>query len=285
MMVTATFRGSLMRHRFRGIALHLWTVDTTPFEQALGAAKEGGFDAVELRRVDFKRAERGLSNTEILGRVRTNGLPVSAVGCEYGWAFAAPEDRERLFASLEEACERAVTLDCATVMSGIGPGDASMEEGVANIRHAGEIVARHGLRLALEYQFQHPIVSRLDILRELIAKAGQRSVGLLLDAYHLQRGGRPGRGFEEVPGSEIFYVQYSDVPNAPPNAAPPVDRLPPGQGVVRWTELFQLLAAKGYEGWVSYEAPNPAHWAKPAVEVAREGAKAARRTLEIAFAG
>ena len=173
-----------MRHRFRGLALHLWTVDTTPLAEALGAAKAGGFDAVELRRVDFKRAEeRGLSTTEVLGRVKTNGLPVSAVGCEYGWTFAAKEDRERLFASLEEACERAVTLDCATVMSGIGPGAASLDEAVSNVRRAGEIVARHGLRLALEYQFQHPIVSRLEILRELIAKSGQKSVGLLLDAW------------------------------------------------------------------------------------------------------
>ena len=275
-----------MRHKFRGIALHLWTVDTTPLDGALRAAKDGGFDAVELRRVDFKRAEeRGLSTTEVLGLVCANGLPVSAVGCEYGWAFSAKEDRERLFASLEEACEKAVTLDCATVMSGIGPGAASLDDAVMNIRRAGEIVARHGLRLALEYQFQHPIVSRLEILRELIARAGQKSVGLLLDAYHLQRGGRPGRGFEEVPAAEIFYVQYSDVPNAPPNAAPPVDRLPPGQGVVRWSDLFQLLAAKGYEGWVSYEAPNPAHWAQPAIDVAGEGAKATRRALEIAFAG
>lgn len=274
-----------MRHRFRGLALHLWTVDTTPFEEALAAAKAGGFDAIELRRVDFKRAgEGGLSNTAVLGRVRANGLPVSAIGCEYGWAFAAKEDRERLFASLVEACERAVTLDCATVMSGIGPGTASMEDAVANVRRAGEIVARHGVRLALEYQFQHPIVSRLDILRELIAKAGQKSVGLLLDAYHLQRGGRPGCGFEEVPGSEIFYVQYSDVPDVAPNTAPPVDRLPPGRGVVRWSELFQLLAAKDYRGWVSYEAPNPAHWAQPAVDVAREGARATRRALEAAFA-
>lgn len=278
--------GEIMRHKFRGLALHLWTVDTTPLEEALGAAKEGGFEAVELRRVDFKRAEeRGQSTTEVLGRVRANGLPVSAVGCEYGWAFAAKEDRERLFASLQEACEKAVTLDCATVMSGIGPGTASLDEAVENVRRAGEIVARHGLRLALEYQFQHPVVSRLEILRELIAKAGQKSVGLLLDAYHLQRGGRPGRGFEEVPAAEIFYVQYSDVPNVPPNAAPPVDRLAPGKGVVRWSDLFQLLAAKDYRGWVSYEAPNPAHWAKPAVDVAREGASATRRALEIAFAG
>ncbi len=286
MMVTATFRGSPMRHRFRGIALHLWTVDTTPFEQALGAAKEGGFDAVELRRVDFKRAEeRGLSNTEILGRVRTNGLPVSAVGCEYGWAFAASEDRERLFASLEEACERAVTLDCATVMSGIGPGDASMEEGVANIRHAGEIVARHGLRLALEYQFQHPIVSRLDILRELIAKAGQRSVGLLLDAYHLQRGGASRarlRGSAGL-GDLLCSIQRRAERAAQRGTAGRSPAAGPGRGAL--DRAVPAAGGQGLRGLGELRSAQSAHWAKPAVEVAREGAKAARRTLEIAFAG
>ena len=83
-------------------------------------------------------------------------------------------DRERLWASLEEACENAVALDCATVMSGIGPGAAPFDEGVANVRRAGEIVARHGLRLALEYQFQHPIVRNLDILRDLVIAEEKR---------------------------------------------------------------------------------------------------------------
>lgn len=273
-----------MASRFSGIALHLWTVDTTPLEAALAAAKSGGFDAVELRRVDFKRCqERGLSDDSILDIVRGSGLKVAAVGAEYGWAFAARADRERLFSSMEEACEKAVALDCATVMSGIGAGDASIDEAVANVSRAGEMVAGYGLRLALEYQFQHPVVSSLDILRDLVARSRQPNVGLLLDTYHLQRGGRPGRGFDDVAGSEIFYVQFSDVPDAPPVSAPPTDRLPPGKGVVRWIDVLQSLAAKGYDGYLSYEAPNPAHWARPAADVAREGATATRNLLAQAF--
>lgn len=272
-------------HRFAGLALHLWTIDTTPLETALRAAKAAGFDAVELRRVDFKRChDRGLSNDAVLALVRDSGLKVSAVGAEYGWTFAAKDDRERLFASLEEACENAVALGCATVMSGIGPGAAPFDDGVANVRRAGEIVVRHGLRLALEYQFQHPIVRNLDILRDLIACAARPSVGLLLDAYHLQRGGRPGRGFDEVPGSEIFYVQFSDVPDAPPNGVPPTDRLPPGKGVVRWQDLFRSLADKDYDGYLSYEAPNPVHWARAAADVADEGVEATRHALAQTFA-
>jgi len=177
----------------------------------------------------------------------------------------------------------AVALGCDLMMSAIGPGAATTDEAVANIRRAGEIAGSFGLKLTLEYQFQHPVVSSLDILRDLIARAGSSNVGLLLDAYHLQRGGRPGRGFEDVPGAEIFYVQFSDVPNAPPPGLPPVDRLPPGKGIVGWTDLFGLLAEKGYGGYLSYEAPNPVHWQQAACETATQGADAARRMLAAAF--
>jgi 2-keto-myo-inositol isomerase len=273
-----------MTHTFRGLALHTWTVDTTPLEGALAAAKSAGFDAVELRRVDFMRCkERGLSNDAVLDIVRASGLPVSAMGVEYGWIFSGGDERERLFGAFREACENAVALGCGMMMSAIGPGIASTDEAIANIRRAGEIAAGFGLKLTLEYQFQHPVVSRLDILRDMIAKAGRKNVGLLLDAYHLQRGGRPGAGFKDVPAAEIFYVQFSDVPDAPPPSLPPVDRLPPGKGVVGWSDLFRLLAEKNYAGWLSYEAPNPAHWARPAAETAREGADAARRALAAAF--
>lgn len=273
-----------MTHKFRGLALHTWTVDTTSLEGALAAAKAGGFDAVELRRVDFMRCkERGLSNEAVLDMIRANGLPVSAMGVEYGWIFSTGEERERLFGAFREACENAVALDCGMMMSAIGPGTATTDEAVANIARAGEIAAGFGLKLTLEYQFQHPVVSSLDILRDLIRRAGRKNVGLLLDAYHLQRGGRPGAGFRDVPPDEIFYVQFSDVPDAPPPSLPPVDRLPAGRGVVGWSDLLRLLAEKNYTGWLSYEAPNPAHWARPATETAREGADAARRALATAF--
>lgn len=267
-----------MAHKFRGLALHTWTVDTTPLDGALAAAKAGGFDAVELRRVDFVR------HPNALDLVKNSGLPVACVGVEPGWIFSSKGgEQERLFGVFRESCQAAVALDCPMLMSALGPGNASVDEAVANIRRAGRIAAEFKLRLALEYQFQHPVVKSLDILRDVIARAGETNVGLLLDAYHLQRGGRPGAGFSDVPEAEIFYVQYSDVPDAPPNGPPPVDRLPPGKGVARWTDLFRLLAAKSYAGYISYEAPNPAHWQRSAADVAGEGVQATRQALAQAF--
>ena len=41
------------------------------------------------------------------------------------------------------------------------------------------------------------------------------------------------------------------------------DRLIPGQGKVRWAEVFALLEEKRYAGHLSYEAPNPLLWGRP----------------------
>jgi 2-keto-myo-inositol isomerase len=264
--------------KFRGIALHTWTVDTTPLEAALAAAKAGGCDAVELRRIDFTR------NANALDLVKQSGLPVACVGVEAGWIFSSKgEEQERLFGVFRESCQAAVALGCPTLMSAMGPGSASLDEAVANMRRAGDIAGEFGLKLAVEYQFLHPVMKSLDIVRDAVRKADSGNVGLLLDAYHLQRGGRPGGAFEDVPAAEIFYVQFSDVPDAPPNGPPPVDRLPPGKGVADWSGLLRGLAAKNYTGYLSYEAPNPVHWARPAADVAREGADAMRAEIGHAF--
>jgi sugar phosphate isomerase/epimerase len=48
---------------------------------------------------------------------------------------------------------------------------------------------------------------------------------------------------------------------------------------VPFKELFAAIAAKGYAGALSYEAPNPAAWARDPADVAREALSATRAVL------
>ncbi len=264
------------------LALHTWTLDTTPLTDALRAAKSAGWDAVELRRIDFTRCfEKGMTNAQVLDLVRSSGLKVACVGTEYGLIFAKGEERDRLLKVLDETCANAAALGCDLVM--IAPGQnppGTQQEAAANFRAGGEIAKKHGVRFALEFNSQHPVINRLEAGREIVESANHPNCGLLLDAYHLERSGGGGRSFESYPPEKIFAFQFSDVPGGPPPAVRrPTDRLPPGKGIVRWLDVFQLLKEKNYQGFLCYEAPNPDYWSRPPEEVAREAVEATRKLL------
>src|SRR5262249_22507483 len=161
-----------------------------------------------------------------------------------------------------------------------GPGEGTARDAVAGLKEAAGIVQAHGLRLAYEYSSAHDWLNNLEVAREILAAVGHPSCGLLIDAYHFERTGVGGRGFEHIPAQEIFAFQYSDVPDAPLAAGGrPTDRLLPGHGKVRWKDVFGLLAEKGYQGWLCYEAPNPVTWAQPPEQAAREALAATRAQL------
>jgi 2-keto-myo-inositol isomerase len=272
-----------MTDKFGRLALHTWTLDTTPLETALDAAKQAGYDAVELRRIDFKRCfERGMSNDAVLALIRKAGIAVGILGVEYGWLFATGDESKRLFGVFRESCENAKALGCGMLMSAPGQVNGPITDAIGHLKRAGDIAAEYGLRLAIEFNSQHDVLNSLSVQRELIEGAGKPNCGYLLDAYHLTRSGAGGRGFEQVPGEQIFVFQYSDVPaqDVPAGIRRPTDRLAPGKGIVKWREMLGLLKEKGYTGYLSYEAPNPELWARSPYDVAREGVELTRKLLQ-----
>ena len=271
-----------MPDRFGRLALHMWTIDTTPLAAALDAAKQGGFDAVELRRTDFKRCyEAGMSNDQVLDLVRKAGIPVGVLGVEYGILFATGEESKRLFADFRISCQNAKALGCATLMCAPGQISGPIPEAAKRLREMGDILAEYGLKVGIEFNSQHDVLNSLATLHELIKGAAHPACGYLIDSYHFTRSGAGGRGFEDVPANQIVCFQYSDVsPNPSTGVRRPTDRLPPGKGVVKWREMLGLLHEKGYTGYLSYEAPNPEQWERPPVEVAREGVTLTRKLLQ-----
>jgi sugar phosphate isomerase/epimerase len=259
------------------LALHTWTLDTTPLATLLEIARSTGWDAVELRRIDFDRAEAdGQSEAQVIDLVRRSGLAVSAVGVMHGWMLAEGSDREPLLATFERSCAAAAALACPRVMSPVDRGRGEVRQAAENVRRVGDIAAKYGVQLALEFNSQAEQFNTLESVREVLAVAAHPACGLLLDTYHLQRSGRHGRAFEEVAPQEIVYVQFSDVPRDGLEPGNTLNRLPPGEGAVDFRGLFGLLAEKAYTGPLSYEAPNPAAWERDPTQVAQEALLATR---------
>jgi sugar phosphate isomerase/epimerase len=271
-----------MNGKFGRLALHMWTIDTTPLAEGLAAAKQGGFDAVELRRTDFKRCfDAGMNNTQVLELIKKSGIPVGVLGVEYGWLFATDEESQRLFKVFRESCENAIALNCKMLMSAPGQISGPIPQAIEYLKRAGDIAGEYGLKLAIEYNSQHDVLNSLPVLQSLIEGADKPNCGYLIDAYHFQRSGYGGASFKDLPNDKIHCFQYSDVsPNPVTGVRRPTDRLAPGKGIVKWREVLDLLFQKGYTGYLSYEAPNPELWARPPLEVAREGVALTRKLLK-----
>jgi 2-keto-myo-inositol isomerase len=262
------------------LALHTWTLDTTPLPDVLAAAQATGWDAIELRRLDWTRAnDAGRAPTWVEDTVRASGLPVACVGVEFGWMWADGAERTRLLAVFDQQCARAKALGCGSVMSPVDKGTGDLARAAASVREVGDLAARHGVRLAVEFNSQCEQLSTLERVREVLAKAAHPRCGLLFDAYHMQRSGGTPRSLDDVRGDEIVYVQFSDVPRGEIKRGEVLNRLPPGRGCVPFKEFFAAVRGTGYAGFASYEAPNPAAWARPAREVAEEALAATRAVL------
>ena len=79
----------LTKHGGKIRRLHMWTIDTYFARHRARRRQAADFDAVELRRTDFKRCfDTGMSNAQVLDLIKKSGIPVGVLGVEYGWLFA-----------------------------------------------------------------------------------------------------------------------------------------------------------------------------------------------------
>jgi 4-hydroxyphenylpyruvate dioxygenase len=260
------------------LALHTGSLGAKPLDLALQVARETGWDAVELRYVDFTRQfEAGRSDREALALVSASGLPVCAMGVERGWFYAQDEERRRLFGIIERVSGWAAELGAPIIMSPCDPKPGDLQQAAASLREAGDIVAARGQTIALELNTTLVQFRTLKQVRALLALAGHPNVGLLVDTYHIQRTVGGLSDYEDLAPGECAYFQYSDVPAGP--IEPPSDtfnRLPPGQGIVPFAEILPIITAKRYSGYLSYEALNPAAFERDPFEVSAEALAASR---------
>jgi sugar phosphate isomerase/epimerase len=261
------------------LALHTWTLDTTPLSEVARIAVETGWDAVEIRRRDVIRSvgDRG-SIQEVVALLRAAKVAVACVGVEMGWMFASGSERARLLTVFDEQCALASQLGAAVVMSPADRTKGPLERAVASVREVGDIARAHGVRVAIEALSQAEQLNTLRVLSELVSRASHPACGLVVDSYHLQRSGDGLAVLERLPPDQIFLVQYSDVPRRTARNETR-DRLPPGHGIVPFDAFFRLVFQKRYDWYLSYEAPNVEAWTRPARDVAAEALAASRAVL------
>jgi sugar phosphate isomerase/epimerase len=93
---------------------------------------------------------------------------------------------------------------------------------------------------------------------------------VLLDVYHLYRGGSDFMGLRMLQGSALGVFHMNDYPASPPrDLIADSDRVFPGDGVAPLREIVTSLHQIGYNGYLSIELFNESYWQQDALIVAR----------------
>jgi hydroxypyruvate isomerase len=221
-----------------------------PFLDRFEAAAKAGFRGVEFM---FPYA---VAAGEIKSRLEGNGLELVLFNLPPGhWdrgerGFTAIPGRETDFASaIDLALRYAEVLSCKRLhaMAGLTTQGAERKTYAANLKLAAKWAAPSDIDILIEPINTRDIpgyfLTRTSEARDLIGEVGEPNLGLQLDLYHrhVAEGDVAGAIAEFGPLARHYQC-----------AAPP-DRGEPDAGDIDYGEIFRLIDASGYDGWIGCE--------------------------------
>lgn len=240
-------------------------------------AARAGFQAIEpwIRELD-EHVKKGGSLKDLGKRIKDNGLTVeSAIGF-FEWVV---DDDERRKKALEEARRN---LDMVQQIGGkrlaappVGAtkqSDLDLRKAAERYRALLEIGDKIGVVPECELWGFSQSLGRLGDCAFVAIESGHPKACILVDVYHLYKGGSGFGGIKLLNGSALSVVHFNDYPDKPPRAEiTDAQRVYPGDGVAPLKELLRDLRAIGFKGPLSLELFNRDYWQKDALAVAKAG--------------
>ncbi|HUY31736.1 MAG TPA: sugar phosphate isomerase/epimerase [Pirellulales bacterium] len=127
-------------------------------------------------------------------------------------------------------------------------------------------------------------LSRLGETLLVASESGHPNACLLLDVYHLYKGGSDFTGVRLLGGAGMHVFHVNDYPADPPrDKISDAQRVYPGDGVAPLGELFRTLRDAGFRGMLSLELFNQDYWKQDALVVARTGLEKTRAAVRKAL--
>lgn len=222
-----------------------------PLPQAIHAAKDAGFDAVECHfpyDVPVADVAQALAETG-LTMLGLNTWPGDKAAGDFGLAaLTGREDEAR--AAIKQAVDYAVATGTKAihVMAGRTDGGEAAEATFrANLAYACDMAAPHGITILIEPINTRDVpgyhLSRTDHAVRVIGALGKPNLKLMYDCYHMQimQGDQATNLRELLP--VIGHIQIAAVP----------DRGEPDQGEIDYLWLMQELGRLGYGAPVGAE--------------------------------
>lgn len=260
------------------------TIRPVPILKKIEIARRAGYSAIELWHDDMDaHLAQGGSLRDIRLAVEDQGLTVPTTISVKGWFETTGAERARVWGEVQRRLEQAAAVGAIHVIAGPPAGKADHDLGARNYRDLVELGLRFGVKPAMEFLGFVEDINTLEDALEVVTRAGHPAGTLVLDPFHLFRGGGSPESIAKLTASQIAICHFNDTPANPHRTQQhDHDRVYPGDGHLDLRRQLDLLRSIGYRQWLSLELFREDLWASDPLEVARVGLEKMRQVAEAA---
>jgi sugar phosphate isomerase/epimerase len=256
-------------------------VSPFPFRERVEAAARAGYKGMGLLNEDVQATAEKIGHPEMKRILDANGIKHVQLEFIVDW-FREGERRRKSDQYRRQILSAASALGAREVKIGPGLGEdvehPRPDELMADVPRMAEAfaglcrdAAEHGTAIVLEF-LPFGNVSKLETARAIVEAAGEPNGSLLVDIWHMARGGNDYNDIAKLPARFIGAVELNDadeqVVGTLFNDSTHHRRLP-GEGALNPPAFIKAVQAAGYRGPWGVELISRAHRKLPLDEMAR----------------
>jgi len=248
------------------ISLNTSTIRTyqLPVEKQIDVCGAAGFDGIELWVSDIEKyLENGGNLSDLEKRLKDNRLVLENIIGFAQWASDDDQRRKEGLLQMQQEMEMTAQLGgkyIAAPLMGVRRIDREkLGEFAQRYRQTLEIGQTAGVIPLLELWGAGALYSLADATH-IMLESGHPDANMLLDFYHLYRGGNSFEGLKMLNVARLPLFHINDYPASPPREQlNDSHRVYPGDGICPFQTILPCLFKSGFNGGFSVELFNESY--------------------------
>jgi sugar phosphate isomerase/epimerase len=241
-----------------------------PVDQQIDVCGKAGFDGIELWVSDLEAyKESGGNWIDLAAKLKDNNLVSDNIIGFAPWAIDDPTKRDAGLQQMRREMEMTVSLGgkhIAAPLSGVNRLDSSLDDLAERFLRVIETGKAVGVTPLLELWGAGALSKLADAVKIIIA-TGHPDANLLLDFYHLYRGGNSFDSLNLINLARLPVFHINDYPANPPREQlNDRHRVYPGDGICPFRSIIPLMQKGGFQGAFSVELFNDDYCKNNSVE-------------------
>ena len=245
-----------------------------PLVEEIKLIHQAGYTGIEPWMREIQSATKGGTKlAEIRKRLDDSNVRVeSAIGFA-NWIVDDDAKRKKALEDLKRDMDLVSQLGgtrMAAPPAGAS-GKIDLDRAAERYLAALEVGKKMGVTPMLELWGHSKALHGLGQIMYIAVESGSKDAEMLLDVYHIYKGGSSFEGLGLVDGRAVKVLHMNDYPNIVRPKIKDADRVFPGDGVAPVSNILKSMRETGFNGVLSLELFNPTYWEQDAKKVLAKG--------------